>query len=392
MKSSLNDLVSVEEALHLIKMHMPNWTGHGETTAEPLVADRDQPAIHRVMMDGIALSYDAYLRGQRQFSIAGVCPAGAPQQVLPSSELCIEVMTGAALPTGADLVIPYEHVKISQGSASIIQEMERTWMEHVHRQGSDFHHGHNVLGSGKILNGPHRGIAASLGCYNPRMNPKPKIHIISTGDELVEVNEQPLPHQTRRSNVYALETSLKRYGYDDLTLSHLPDDPDLITQHYEAHVGLFDLFLYSGGVSMGKFDYLPALWEQWGLTKYFHGVRQKPGKPLWFGKDEKNKTAVLGLPGNPVSSLVCLHRYLLSRKEVYVQLEEEMTVKNSLTLFIPAKIEFKKTGVIAACPLKIKNSGEYSALADSDGFIELPQGKTQFQKNEPVLFHPWSSL
>lgn len=392
MKSSLNDLVSVEEALHLIKMHMPNWTGYGETTAEPLVADRDQPAIHRVMMDGIALSYDAYSRGQRNFSISGVCPAGAPQQVLPSSDLCMEVMTGAALPTGADLVIPYEHVKISDGSASIVEDVERTSMDHVHRQGSDFHRGHAVLESGKILNGPHHGIAASLGYLSPRMNAKPRIHIISTGDELVEVKEQPLPHQTRRSNIYALETSLKMHGYDDLTLSHLRDDPNLITQHYQANAAHFDLFLYSGGVSMGKFDYLPALWEQWGLTKYFHGVRQKPGKPLWFGKDRKHNTVVMGLPGNPVSSLVCLHRYLLSRKEIYVQLEEEMTVKNNLTLFLPVKIEFKKIGVIAARPLKIKNSGEYSALADSDGFIELPQGKIQYQKSEPVLFHPWSPL
>lgn len=392
MKSPANDLVSVAEALNHIKRHMPHWPEYGETTAEPFLADRDQPAIHRVMMDGIAISHAAYARGQRTFHISGVCAAGSPEQTLPNPDFCMEVMTGAPLPSGADLVVPYEHLKIIEGTASIAHEVDRSPMDHVHRRGSDFKAGHIVLDSGQILNGPHRGIAASLGYAHPKTNRQPKINIISTGDELVALSEKPLPHQTRRSNVFSLEASLNFYGYTDITLSHLPDDKELITRHYQENAKNFNLFIYSGGVSMGKFDYLPKLWAHWGITKHFHGVSQKPGKPLWFGSDEKHKTVILGLPGNPVSSLVCLHRYLLSRKEIYVQLEEEMTIKNNLTFFLPAKIKFNKTGIISACTLRIKNSGEYSALAGSDGFIELPPRKTHYPTNEPVLFHPWRPL
>lgn len=392
MTPSRPGLLTVEEALSQINKHMPLWTGFGELTAEPLIADRDYPPFNRVMMDGIALCHQTFINGQRKFPIVGVVAAGTPQKELTNPLACWEVMTGAPMPLGADLVIPYEQVTVAEGFAHITGEQERALMEHVHCQGVDFRQGMSVLNAGAILNGPHRGIAASLGYSSPRMNKKPRINIISTGDELVEIDKTPLAHQIRRSNAHALAASLKLYGYCDVILSHLADNKEDIAGHYLDHVRHFDLMIYSGGVSMGKFDYLPGMWKSLGATECFHGVSQKPGKPLWFGIDEKNQTAILGLPGNPVSSLVCLHKYLLSRKEIHAQLAEDLSFRNNLTRFIPARLEFSKSGILIAHPINIKNSGEFAALADSDGFVELAKDQTLFKKDETCIFHPWRPL
>lgn len=385
-------MISVESAIHLIKKHMPDFGESPDVLMEDLIADRDYPPFDRVMMDGIAVNFNVFSEGKRDFKIAGVCPAGEPEATLSDFSNCFEVMTGAPLPHGADLVIPYEHIEMKDGMATVTTELTRTHLENVHLKGSDAKKGDLILKRGETLNGPHWGIATSLGYSNPSIKCGPKINIISTGDELVAVDETPLDHQIRRSNAYALKASLKAFGYDDVELSHLPDKEAQIEKHYRENAAKFDLMIYSGGVSKGKFDYLPETWKKLGVQEIFHGISQRPGKPLWFGIDEKNKTTVFGLPGNPVSSLVSLHRYFLSRKEIYAELTEEIIFKKDMTYFVPVKLHFKKNGTLSAEPLKIKNSGEFSALAGSDGFIELPKEQSVFAKGTCYLFHPWRNL
>jgi molybdopterin molybdotransferase len=296
-------------------------------------------------------------------------------------------MTGAPLPQNADLVIQYEHLEIKDGSATIIVEQPRSAFDSIHLMGSDCRQGDVVLEKDLVWNGPHVGIAASMGQMTE--NTSLKIMIISTGDELVE--SDPLPHQIRRSNAYALKASLELYGYKDIELAHLNDDPLLVASHYQENSPKFDVLIYSGGVSKGKFDYLPNVWADMRVTKHFHEVSQRPGKPLWFGTDKKLKTTVIGLPGNPVSSLVCLHRYFLKGKEISVKLAEDFSFNKPLTFFVPSKLEFKN-GEVWAYPLKIKNSGEFTALAGSDGFVELPAEKNLFHAGEAFPFYAWRTL
>lgn len=356
--------------------------------ASEIRADRDYPPFDRVMMDGIAVKFSDYLAGVRAFKILGIQAAGMAALSLSEAGTCFEVMTGAILPIGTDLVIPYEHLELRQQTANVVKEMERTSMENVHLKGSDCRAGDLVLKSDVSLNGPHQGIAASMGIH-PLMTPQSRILIISTGDELVEVNEIPLSHQIRRSNAHALKKSLELNGFTDITLSHLKDDAREVADHYQQSASAYDLMIYSGGVSKGKFDYLPAVWADMGVTNHFHIVSQRPGKPLWFGTDDKRKTTVIGLPGNPVSSLVCLHRYVIPGKVMFARLSEEVVFKNNLTYFLPVKIEYLEDGSVLATPLKIKNSGEFTALAESDGFVELPAEKSVFQKGEAFSFYPW---
>jgi molybdopterin molybdotransferase len=283
-------------------------------------------------------------------------------------------------------------LKVENGRAVIVVKAERAKFDFVHFEGSDCKKGDVVLKAGSFLNGPHMGIAASMGQIKSILEKKPKIMIISTGDELVEVDQTPLAHQIRRSNAHALKASLELYGLSDITLDHLKDDPTVVATHYQKNADAFDILIYSGGVSKGKFDYLPNVWVEMGVSKYFHEVSQRPGKPLWFGVDEKRKTTVFGLPGNPVSSLVCLHRYILPQRPMYAQLTEEIVFKKDLTWFVPVKLNFTKEGVLKATPLKIKNSGEFTALADSSGFIELPKDQSVFRPGESFAFYSWGRL
>jgi molybdopterin molybdotransferase len=392
-------MITVDEALSLIEKHKLNWGSSdrsidelsSDITAEDLIADRDYPPFHRVMMDGIAVSFNVYKEGKREFNIAGISPAGEPQKTLSDPGTCFEVMTGAPLPEGADLVIPYEHLTIENKIAHVTLEVLRSPLENVHLKGSDGKAGDIFLRTGEKLNGPHWGIAASLGYDKIKIEKKPRINIVSTGDELVPVDQIPLDHQIRRSNAYALKASLNLNGYNDIELSHLNDEEQAIESHYREHSTRFDLMIYSGGVSKGKFDYLPSTWKRLGVKEVFHGIAQRPGKPLWFGIDEKTNTMVVGLPGNPVSSLVCLHRYFLSTKEMYAELTEDITFKKDLTYFIPVRLTYEKNGLTKATPHNIKNSGEFSALAGSDGFLELPKDQSVFKQGESFRYHPWKA-
>lgn len=393
-------MISVEEAAKLIRENLP---GPGDkivsfeelcpaVTAEDVCADRDYPPFHRVMMDGIAVSFKAWELGKREFILKGICPAGEPAKELGDSSSALEVMTGAPLPFGADLVIPYEHLKISGDTARVEGKELRKKMDNVHAEASDMRAGEKVLPQGFEMNGPHWGIAVSMGKTTLKVKKLPSVNIISTGDELVEVKDSPLPHQLRRSNAYALKASLLQHGYSEVELSHLPDDREAIRKHFREMSQKFDLLIYSGGVSKGKYDFLPAVWKESGVTEIFHGVSQRPGKPLWFGVHQETKTSILGLPGNPVSSLVCLHRYLLSGKVFFATLTKEITFKNGLTYFVPARLESSPDGRLLAHPLPVQNSGEFTALAGSDGFIELPKDQVTFSAGEVFRFHPWRKM
>lgn len=390
-------MISVEEAILLIEKHMPQWglekcnlnSFQNELIEEQLFADRDYPPCNRVMMDGIAVNYNSYFSGQRNFRILGVCQAGEPEAKLMEISGCFEVMTGSPLPTNTSLVIPYEHLSIENGLATINFETDRPCMDNVHLKGSDALAGDIVLHSKQYLDGPTIGIAASVGVSHFQVKKRPRINIISTGDELVDITEVPKSHQIRRSNIYALSGSLKLYGYTEIELSHVSDNQREIQSHYLNARENFDVLFYSGGVSKGKFDYLPKTLKDLGVKEVFHGISQRPGKPLWFGVDESSNTFIFGLPGNPISSLVCLHKYFFNHFPIYVEISEDVFFKKDLTYFLPVKIEFSRDGKIIGHPLKIKNSGEFLGLAGSDGFIELPKKDTHFRKGECFLFHPW---
>ena len=388
-------MISVSKASEMIRQNMLSLKVEtralssltSSQLAQNILADRDYPPIPRSMMDGIALHFD-FLE-QSEFKIENLSRAGFAQIQLLQKNSCVEIMTGAPVPLGCNLVIPYEELKIENGLARIIHSRTRKPFEFVHAQASDCMKSDLILSEGLELNGPRTGIAASMGYSQIQVQARPRVLVISTGDELVEITDSPKPFQLRKSNSFALQNSLKNFGFDQVDTHHLNDDLDSMIQHYQKYQSEYDYFIYSGGVSEGKFDFLPECWKALEIEQIFHKVSQKPGKPMWFGKDHKNQKLIFGLPGNPISSLVCLHRYVLKQKPIPVRLTQDFYFDKNLTYFLPVQVSVGADATLIAEPLAVKNSGEFVALAKSNGFVELPAEINHFQKNEVFHFYPW---
>ena len=398
------EMISIEQAMELIFQtvkdfgveDIPLQETIGRVLREDLVADRDFPPYDRVTMDGIAIHYDAFQKGQKTFPIQGIAAAGAAQMTLIHIEDCLEVMTGSILPNNTNTVIRYEDLLIENGAATIVLE---TLIEgkNVHLKGNDRLQGSLISTSGKKISPAEIGVAATIGKNHLKVSRLPKVVIISTGDELVAVHETPLPHQIRKSNVYTIKAALQDFGMD-ADLFHLMDDRDLILENLKEVIEKYDVLILSGGVSKGKYDFLPEALETLQVNKLFHKVKQRPGKPFWFGQ-ANDGTVVFALPGNPVSSFMCTQTYFFPWLNKCLQLppstlptailQQDYTFRPDLTYFLQVKIDYDQEGRILATPVEGHGSGDLANLVDADAFLKLPRGKELFEKGEvyPVYFY-----
>ncbi len=403
----MDHLISTTEALRLILQYTQNFgiescpieQAGNRVLREDLYADRDFPPYDRVSMDGIALSFSVFEKGQRQFAIAGIAPAGAPQKKLDQSDQCLEVMTGAVLPSGADTVIRYEDLKIAGKIATVSSEIVVEKGQNVHGQGTDRTKGSKVVARNIRLSPAEIGIAATVGKSSLEVARLPKTVVISTGDELVPVDAPPLPFQIRRSNSHRLQAALQFYGIQ-ADLKHLDDRYQTIVHQLEKLLTTYDLIILSGGVSKGKFDFLPKALDQLGVIRHFHKVAQRPGKPLWFGT--YYKTTLFALPGNPVSAFACTLRYIYSwldqclgshRPPIYARLAESVTFKPDLTYFMQVHLQSSEDAQLLATPVQGGGSGDLANLARANAFMEIPRGRTTYEAGEifPVFpFKGWA--
>lgn len=390
-------MISVEEALHILKNYPKDFgtelaelhTCHGRILREDTIADLDMPPFDRVSMDGIAVSFDALEKGICTFPITGMAAAGAPQQTLTDQNVCLEIMTGSILPLQADTIVPYEWLRIENGHATIVKENILRG-QNVHKKGTDRKQGDLLIPSGNQITAPETGVLAAVGKKYVQVSRFPKVIIISTGDELVEIEKEPLPHQVRMSNVHQLKAALQDLKIES-DITHLKDNYELITNNLKAIIETYDIILISGGVSEGKYDYIPAALETLNVQKHFYKISQRPGKPFWFGT-HANGCTVFAVPGNPVSSFLCYVRYIKPwleqslQKEVTPQLvaklAEDVSFSPDLTYFLTVRLEQNEYAEWIAVPVKGHGSGDLTNLADADAFIELPRGKEVFCKGE----------
>lgn len=395
-------MISVLEAEQIILSHkkdygtelLPFLAARGRVLAENIVADRDFPPYNRVTMDGIAIRFADFEAGCRSFTIALTQAAGdaPPTHLAPNA--CIEIMTGAACSSATDTVIPYEHLQIENGMANILDNPV-SFGKNIHLQGSDRAQGEVLINAGQLLGPAEINVVASVGKSELRVKKLPRVVILSSGDELVEVTDTPLPYQIRRSNNYSTHAVLQGYGIEAVML-HLPDDLDLIRREVARCQLEFDVILLSGGVSMGKFDYIPKALETSGVQMHFHKVRQRPGKPFWFGTFGE-KGVVFALPGNPVSTFMCLHRFVLGWLEasigfppvapVFAVLAKPLRFEPPLTYFIQVNLRQDQEARTWAEPLEGHGSGDFANLLDTDAFLELPAERSEFLEGE--VFRVW---
>lgn len=364
----------------------------GRVLAETILADRDFPPFDRATKDGIAIRFDAHRSAEHAFPIEGTAQAGSPQLVLMDPNACIEVMTGAMLPTNTDTVVMYEHIFKEGNSFRIDRPIKKG--QDIHYQGSDMEKGDVLLHPGIKLTAAEIGILASVGKAKVLVKKLPKVAVISTGNELVEVGETPLPYQIRKSNAYSLKTLLENEKID-ADVFHLEDNPYSIKKALNTWLIDYDVLLLSGGVSKGKYDFLPSAFDELGVEKIFHKVLQRPGKPFWFGRHNEQKTCIFSFPGNPVSTFVGYHVYFMpwlhkmlgaNQREFTVILGEPYPNPTDLTLFVGVKMDWVE-GKAVATIISTTGSGDLTGLAQWDGFIQIAPQAT-LTMNSLVPFVP----
>jgi molybdopterin molybdotransferase len=370
----------------------------GATLRENIYAERDQPPFDRVAMDGMAVDSEALRRGLKRFRVQGVQAAGAPPVRLGGGDVAIEVMTGAILPPGSDCVIPVEQLEIAEGYASLSAAVMNSPYQNVHRRGSDGRQGTLLLEAGTLLRAPEIAVAASAGMARVRVSSQPAVMIVSTGDELIEPGDPIADYQVRRSNAYAVAATLRTRGFGRVGDDHVPDDEALMRERLALHLTTHEVVILSGGVSMGKFDLVPKVLQQLGVQEVFHRIAQRPGKPMWFGIGPHGQ-AVFGLPGNPVSTLVCLIRYVIPAvaeamgtkraPPERLALAAPVSFQQALTYFLPVAIEHDDWGRPWANPRRPNGSGDFLSLTGTDGFVELPPGPNTYAKGFVTTVYRW---
>jgi molybdopterin molybdotransferase len=376
---------------------LPLTQAAGAVLRENIYAERDQPPFDRVAMDGIALSISGANENAGRLRVASSQAAGDPPHTLSDPASCIEIMTGAMLPAGCDAVVPVELLQRSGDIAEIGRKALQPW-QNVHRRGSDCRQGALLLAAGTRLSAPEVAIAAGAGMARVRVSAQPMIVVISTGNELVEPGELIEPHQVRRSNAYGITAALRQHGFTRVADDHVRDDEAELTARLGFHLRTHDVLILSGGVSMGKLDLVPRVLEKLGVSMVFHHVAQRPGKPMWFGVSQTGP-AVFALPGNPVSTLVCLSRYVLPALRAAmgqapgepprISLTAAFEVKAPLAFYLPVKLRSDDWGRTSAEPRPTNGSGDFTALAGTDGFVELPPGPGTLPKGHVARFFPW---
>ncbi|WP_426703096.1 molybdopterin molybdotransferase MoeA [Rhodanobacter sp. Col0626] len=387
----MSELLVVAAAEQLIRQQMPLFGSErvsldkasGRVLRQSIHAERDQPPFDRAMMDGIAIS-TAGNETRRRFARAGLQLAGMATQSLGDAAGCMEITTGAILPDGCDAVVPIEQTHRDGEYFCLAEGCTPTAGQFVHPRGSDCLAGALLLEPGVRLRATEIGVLAANGMAQVEVASIPSIAIIATGDELAEVDQPLAEGQIRRSNDRALAAALQARGFDDVLLTCVADDLVATTAALGELLQAHQVLVLSGGVSVGQRDYVPDALRALGVRQVLHRIAQRPGKPMWFGIGPQGQ-AVFALPGNPVSALVCAVRYVLpallqaigqhAEPPTPVCLAADTRINPQLTSFVPVQVHHEDDGRTTAQPLAPHTSGDFSALPQTQGFVQLPPGE-----------------
>jgi molybdopterin molybdotransferase len=352
----------------------------GRVLAEEVRADRDQPPFPRSTRDGFACrAADLALGPLRVIGQLRAGEAWTGGAIAPGE--AVEIMTGAPVPAGADCVVMVEHVANSAGHVTLTGPREMATGENVVPAGAEARAGDVVIPAGRRMGITEIGAAASCGAAEVEVFARPRVAILATGDELVEVTETPLAHQIRNSNSYSLAAQVAAAGGVAEMYPTVPDEP-AATERAIAEASGCDLVLLTGGVSMGKFDFVEQALLALGAEFFFTGARIQPGKPVVFGK--LPQVYFLGLPGNPISTMVTFALFAapllrtlggetdIEPRFVLARVEEEVQVKAGLTRFLPARMESDVRGARVR-RIAWQGSGDLAAAARANGFLVVPE-------------------
>lgn len=387
-------MISVQEAKkiiansvsHLQTVILSLKDASGLVLAEDVYAAIDIPAFQQSSMDGYAFSFEGWKKHKR-LKVVGEIAAGSDKTFNLQPENAVRIFTGAAVPPGADTVIMQEKVKIENGELLIMDEALPQGAS-VRAKGSEIKAGALALEEASLLTAAAIGFLASIGINEVKVFPNPLVSIIITGNELQQPG-QPLQYgQVYESNSFALLSVLKQLQINNIQLLHAADKPEEVTGTLKKALEQGDVVLLTGGISVGNYDFVLQAATECGVQKLFHNVRQRPGKPLYFGKIE-NKL-VFGLPGNPSSVLTCFYQYVIPALQKLTKRQIELQ-----TVKIPLANSFQKNTSLThflkgyyngetATPLDAQESYRLSSFAKANCLIQIDEEKTSIKEGELV--------
>lgn len=367
----------------------------GRVLAEPVHADRDQPPFPRSTRDGFACR-TADVRAGMPVSIIASIRAGEDSAVALDHGQAAEIMTGAPVPTGADCVVMVEHVQREGTMLRFSQDRHPAPGENIVPRGAEAQAGAVILPRGTRLAAPQIGAAAACGLAELSVFAKPRVAIVATGDELVELESPPLPHQIRNSNSYSLAAQVLAAGAEPLRLPIARDELAHLAGVIRSGLDS-DLLLLSGGVSVGKYDLVEEVLLAIGAEFFFTGAQIQPGKPVVFGRLVLSDRPIyfFGLPGNPVSTMVTFSLFVAPLLSVlcgeplrgprfaYARLTRDFDVKPGLTRFLPASLRSDAADVTVEL-VAWQGSGDLAGTSRSDCFLVVPADRSRLAAGETV--------
>jgi molybdopterin molybdotransferase len=390
----------LEQAAVLPGVEVAATDALGMVLAEQIASDVDSPPHDKSIVDGYALRSADIGAGVRDLEVLEEVTAGqVPTRPIASGQ-ATRIMTGAPIPAGADAVVMIERTSLTQRDgqpARVTIDVDRaTAGQNIMRRASSMCRGEVILQPGTDLRSIELGMLAEVGRSKVRVTRCPSVAVLATGDELVPIDQVPAPGQIRNSNGPMLVGCVQQAGGMPVDLGSCSDDRAALAEHIQ-HGLQSDILVLSGGVSAGVLDLVPEVLQQLGVQQVFHKVNLKPGKPLWFGvrECEGSQTLVFGLPGNPVSSLVCFELFvrpvirrlaghsLLSLPRVNARLANSFEQRGDRPTYFPARLDLRDRQHYVT-PLAWKGSGDLRTLIEASALVFFPAGEHVFARGTNV--------
>jgi|SRR5688572_17235293 len=390
-------MISVSEAKKIISENVSNLEpvtlqlqqAAGLTLAEDIYATTDIPAYPQSSMDGYAFSFSGWKR-YKKLKIVGEVAAGSMESFTLVPQEAVRIFTGAAVPAGADTVVMQEKIKTQNGEL-IIEDEQLQQGNSVRPKGSEIKAGALALEKETLLSPAASGFLAGIGIAGLKVYPNPLINIIITGNELQQPGKHLQHGQVYESNSFALKAVLEQLHFNNVNVYYSTDQPQKVRSTLEKAMNQSDLILLTGGISVGDYDFVFQAATECGVEKLFHKVKQRPGKPLYFGK--KDNRIVFGLPGNPSSVLTCFYQYVIpviekmSKRENLLQTVQAPLSKSiqkvaGLTHFLKGFYDGK-----TATPLDAQESYRLSSFARANCLIQVNEDVTECRQGDIVDVH-----
>ena len=384
----------------LSALSRPLIESFGYTLAEDIHSDRDQPASDRSAMDGYAVISSDLSECPCSLRIIGEIPAGTPARTHVTPGTCVRIYTGANIPAGADTVVKVEDTEERADSVQFNESTEQG--TNIRRRGEEALKDALLLPRGTILGPVQTGLAATVGKENVNVIAHPRIAVISTGSELRDIGDAVDSHEIRDSNGPSLRAAISLSGYTDISFQRLPDNVKTIAEEMERVTSQNDVTILTGGVSVGKYDYVPEAVKAVGASIRFHRVAMKPGRPILYATLPGNRH-IFGLPGNPLSVLNGFYAFVLPalsrlagvdeelcRQSITLPLYHTVVSKKDLVRYVLARITGNSAGPVAE-PLDSMGSADLAAGRQADGVVVLPANRGEIEEGSRVEFLPWRS-